>query len=62
MGKAEFSVEDLQSLQTSDFIRLFNYVKAVGKEIEEDKAFEILRDCAAERRVNGLEKTKINWI
>ena len=47
--------QDVQKMQTSVFVRLFEYVLAVAEQIGEETAWRILGDCAVERRKRWLE-------
>ncbi|MFQ6088800.1 MAG: hypothetical protein ACE5K0_07870 [Candidatus Methanofastidiosia archaeon] len=50
--------KNLQKTQTSDFVRLFEYVKAISQEIGEDKALKILENCVCEKRIKWIDENK----
>ena len=48
------SIKTLQATQTADFVRLFEYVQVVGKELGEKKAWKLLEQCITKRRKNWV--------
>lgn len=49
---------EVQKTQTSDFIRLFEYVLAVAKLVGEETAWRVLGNCLVERRKRWLEANR----
>ncbi|UCD07350.1 MAG: hypothetical protein JSW41_06045 [Candidatus Aenigmatarchaeota archaeon] len=49
---------DEKSVETLEFVRLFEYIKSVSKIIGEKKAWEILKNNILERRIRWLEGNK----
>ncbi|MFQ6124110.1 MAG: hypothetical protein ACE5R6_05815 [Candidatus Heimdallarchaeota archaeon] len=48
-------METLHTIQTADFVRLFEYVLIVGNELGEQKAWELLEHSVIQRRRKWYE-------
>ena len=52
------TIKDLQEVRKDGFIRLFQYMKEVGKLIGWDKTLEILENLVIEKRLKWLDENK----
>ena len=56
------SIKTLQATQTADFVRLFEYVKVVGKELGEKMAWKLLEQSVTKRRINWCQSSDLSNI